>query len=235
MNLKIFTALICVLYMLPLHLKAQLERDTIITKSGDKIPCTLVYRNFKVAAYYQIDSGKVIPGTTQYEKISVIKIDQSLKPYKHHFHLGFGTGIEFSGPMGIGFMYTPIKPIGVIMSAGYVEAGFGYNAGLVYRLTSRKRETWVIPYFYGTYGCNTVIKLEHSQSLSKLYYGPTFGTGIEIYPLPGRHSHITIGLGVPIRDKEVDKYIQHLKDQYNKISFNKLNPVSLSVGYKFGF
>ena len=165
--------------------------------------CAVAHQSF--AQYYQKPDAR-----TENDKVS----------------LGIGLGFDYGG-VGVSGLVYPHNNIGVFVGGGYAIAGFGYNAGVKARLTKNAR---FHPYFTAMYGYNTAIAVTNASQLSKIFYGPSFGAGVDFRSKS--HGYWTAALLVPIRGSDVDDYMNHLKS--TGVSFaNSLPPVGFSLGYRF--
>lgn len=142
--------------------------------------------------------------------------------------VSFGVGLGFDyGGVGVSGLVYPHNNLGVFVGGGYALAGFGYNVGLKARLTKSAR---IHPYFTAMYGYNTAIAVTNATQLSKIFYGPSFGAGVDIRSRS--RGYWSVALLVPIRGSDVDDYMNHLKSM--GVSFaSSLPPVGFSVGYRF--
>src|SRR5262245_29607527 len=68
--------------------------------------------------------------------------------------LGLGLGFDYGG-IGGNITVYPQKNVGLIFGGGYVIAGFGYNAGVRFRLV--KENSVVDPFFMAMYGYNAAV------------------------------------------------------------------------------
>ncbi len=148
--------------------------------------------------------------------------------------VNFGPGFGFDyGGIGVNFMGYPQKNIGLFFGGGYALAGFGYNTGVKFRL-SPDRNTVVNPFITAMYGYNAGIVITGNSQLSKLFYGPTFGVGLDMRSRkPYSKGYLSLALLVPIRNSDAQNYIDLLKNAYGASFANDLIPIGVSVGYKF--
>jgi hypothetical protein len=151
-------------------------------------------------------------------------------PAYDKFSIGIGIGMDYGG-IGGNLLFYPQRNVGIFGGVGYAIAGVGYNVGGKFRLVSEKGKGRVVPYFMAMYGYNTAIAVTNQTDLNKLFYGPTFGLGIDLRGK--RKSYWSIALVVPVRSDEVDKYIEDLKNNYGAEFKNDLLPVGFSFGYRF--
>ncbi|MFN8256882.1 MAG: hypothetical protein U0W24_14400 [Bacteroidales bacterium] len=145
---------------------------------------------------------------------------------------GLGIGMDYGG-FGASFILYPQKNFGLFAAGGYNFVGFGYNAGFKARIVSDKKFTRAAFYMTGMYGYNAVIKVENSENLNKIFYGPTLGLGIDFNPGQESKWYTNIGLLVPIRSSEVDEYMENLENNYGVEFKNDLPPIGISLGFRF--
>jgi len=145
------------------------------------------------------------------------------------FHIGIGMGLDFGGLIGLNILVTPIKNIGIYGGVGYALIGYGYNVGARLNLTPSHKTNLFIT---GMYGYNAAIKIANRDELNKFFYGTTVGFGVD-FRRQYKKGFWSLALLVPIRDSEVNYYIDHLKDDHNVEFKNSLYPIAISVGYRF--
>ncbi|MFH0865269.1 MAG: hypothetical protein V1904_03695 [Bacteroidota bacterium] len=142
---------------------------------------------------------------------------------------GYGLGIDYGG-IGARFTYLPLKQIGIFAAIGFNLLNFGYNAGLVYRVTPNKKK--LCPYANFFYGYNAVIKIKGTTKYDKIYYGFSSGVGLEIYSKK-RSNIFHFELVVPFRTSEFNNDYEAIKNDPNIKLYNNLFPVLLSFGFHF--
>lgn len=151
------------------------------------------------------------------------------KPY-NDFYAGIGLGLDYGG-IGFKAEFLPAKDIGIFAGAGANFNGVGFNGGLSWKILPDKKVT---PFINVMYGYNAVIKVKtvtgNAVFFSKTYYGPSFGAGCEIRT--GQRSKVSIGLILPIRNKEFHDKYNELKDAGFDFKPGVL-PVLLTIGYNF--
>ena len=146
--------------------------------------------------------------------------------------VGLGYGQDYGG-LGVNLIAYPLRNIGVFGGVGYNIVGAGYNIGLKFRLISSKPTAKVTPCALAMYGYNAVIKVTGASDLNKVFYGPTFGVGIDYKSYSRSKIFYSFALMVPIRGEEVDEYIDDLKTNHNVEFNNELFPVTFSLGLKY--
>jgi len=146
--------------------------------------------------------------------------------------IGIGFGQDFGG-LGANLVFYPLKNIGIFGGLGYNLVGAGYNVGAKFRLVSSKPTAKVTPFALGMYGYNAVIRVSDASQYDKVFYGPTFGAGIDFKSFPRNKLYYSIALMIPIRGSEVDEYIEDLKNNHNVVFSSDLVPVTLSIGFKY--
>lgn len=153
---------------------------------------------------------------------------QTYDPKTEKFNIGLGLGMDYGG-IGVNLLGYPQKNIGIFGGGGYAIGGFGWNAGLKGRFFLNE-SSGITPYIMAMYGYNAAFKVVGTNQYDKLYYGPTFGAGIDWRLGAAKKNYLSVALTVPIRDAEVDEYRQSLVDAGHKMS--KLPPVGFSIGYR---
>lgn len=143
--------------------------------------------------------------------------------------IGIGVGQIFGG-MGLNATYYATPQFGMFLGAGYAMAGMGVNAGAKIRFLPEDLNAR--PYLLGMYGYNAAVAVADKPTLNKLFYGATFGGGIDLYH-PDKQGYWTLALLIPLRSAEVDEYIQMLEDDHGVIFQSRLIPVTFSLGYSF--
>lgn len=146
------------------------------------------------------------------------------------FGLGPGLGQDYGG-LGVNAIFYPQKNIGIFGGVGYALADVGYNAGIKLRWMTNGR---IDPYLTAMYGYNAAIVVADAKQFNKLFYGPSFGLGIDFRSKkPHKTGYWSLAVLVPIRNSEVDAYTSYL-EKYQGIQFeNDLFPVGISIGYHF--
>jgi len=143
---------------------------------------------------------------------------------------GIGGGFDFGG-LGANVLVYPGKNVGLFGGVGYALGGIGYNAGAKFRIISKKHNT--DPYAIIMYGYNAAIKVTGASQYNKLFYGPSFGIGLDFHPKHTERSYFSMALLVPIRSSAVNEYMDDLKNNHGVEFKNELLPVAFSIGYRF--
>ena len=147
------------------------------------------------------------------------------------YSLGLGIGQDYGG-FGGNFLVYPQENLGLFVGAGYALAGMGYNAGAKVRFFQKKNPRTNF-YLLGMYGYNATIKVQNGDQYDKMFYGPTFGFGIDTGKRSYKKGYWSFALLIPIRSSEVDDYIDDLEDNHGVKFEGTLLPVSFSIGYRF--
>lgn len=143
---------------------------------------------------------------------------------------GIGGGLDYGG-IGANLLVYTNKNFGLFGGMGYALTGIGFNAGAKFRFISKKNNT--DPYILAMYGYNAAIKIQNESQYNKLFYGPSFGFGLDIRSKLMNKSYLTMALLVPIRGSTVNEYIDDLKSNHGVEFKTKLTPIMFSIGYRF--
>jgi hypothetical protein len=215
-----------------LSLSAQ---DTIVKTSGEEIYCHILRETASKVFY-----SERIDGTYQQGQLSRVDI-RSIKylrrksipvAYANRTFIGIGMGLDFGG-IGMNVMHNLTNSFGGYIGVGYAFAGVGVNGGVTLRLVPKKPESRAVPFFTGMYGYNAAIAVQNADDLSRMFYGPSVGFGIELRARSPKVSCWTFTLLVPFRSSEVQDYIDELQSNYLVEFQNELSPVMISIGYRF--
>jgi hypothetical protein len=147
------------------------------------------------------------------------------------FSLGIGAGFDYGG-FGGNILYYPDKNFGLFAGAGYAIAGVGFNAGIKYRLVSKKETAKVFPFAMAMYGYNAAIGVSDAKQYNKLFYGTTIGFGLDYRSNPMSSGYWSLALLIPFRSVKVNAYIDDLKYSHGIEFKNSLTPVTISIGYR---
>jgi hypothetical protein len=146
--------------------------------------------------------------------------------------IGLGTGLDYGG-LGAGLLFYPVKNVGLFAGAGYAISGLGFNAGAKIRFLSKKPFSKITPYIVGMYGYNAAIYVADAEEYNKLFYGPSFGVGIDYRSRPEKRGYWSFALLVPIRSSEAKDYIDDLEQNHGVEFGIGLLPIAISIGYRF--
>ncbi len=83
------------------------------------------------------------------------------------------------------------------------------------------------------YGYNAAIAVSNATEYNKLFYGPTFGFGIDYRSSKESIGYWSFAILVPIRSSDVDNYIDDLKTNHGATFSSSLSPIGISLGYRF--
>ena len=145
-------------------------------------------------------------------------------PLADKVYFGFGVGIDHGG-LGVRIDVRPLEHFGVFGGVGWALGGLGWNAGLhIPILTGHE----ISPYLTGMYGYNTMYvaknRVTGTQWDRDIYYGPSFGGGLEFSVREGSRL-IQVGVLVPVRSDQV--LIDHPEIERD------LWPVLISLGLRY--
>ncbi len=160
----------------------------------------------------------------------IIKTTSSSAQEKGVATLGIGTGLEFGG-IGGKLAYYPTGSLGLFGGFGYAIAGAGYNFGLQFLIPSTSNVRF---YLEGMYGYNGIILIQdfygYGQDFKEIYYGPSFGAGINIKNR--KENYWQFSLLFPVRSKEFrDTWDAIVNNPY--IETSTLLPFTITAGYNF--
>jgi hypothetical protein len=206
------------------------SQDTIVKVGGGKILCK-IEKEDSVKLYYSLDNkGYTVNSFINKSEVESFKYGEAQKTESNGdvVSLGVGLGMDFGG-IGANLTFYPQKNIGIFGGVGYAIAGTGYNVGIKIRYLSDKSQ--LSPFFSAMYGYNAAIAVIDESRYNKLFYGITFGIGMDIYT--GKRNYWSVALHVPIRGSEVEEYMDDLENNHNIEFKNGLWPIGFSVGYRF--
>lgn len=143
------------------------------------------------------------------------------------FTAGLGYGQDLGG-IGANLTYYATKRLGFQGGLGYALVGIGYNAGVKYRFLKGTTLTRRTPFITALYGYNAAIKVKNSSSLSKVFFGPSFGFGFDSKVLGTSHTYWSFAILYPITGDNIQNYL----DDNNISLSNYLSPITLSISYK---
>ena len=194
-------------------------QDTVFRKDGKIIPCKIQGKDSTKVTFLIKRNGLKILTYLNKEEVDSIKygIIQEPIPFDKA-SIGPGLGLDYGG-IGLNFTLYPQQNIGLFAGFGYAIAGLGYNVGAKYRHIPSNTAT-VLPYLIAMYSYNTAIQVKNANGFNKHFYGTTVGVGLELHSKSISRGYWTMAMLVPIRDSEVEKYI------------DKPWPVTFSIGYR---
>lgn len=233
--MKKLYALLTVVLFFPVLLYSQITQDTIVKFNGDEIHCVILKETASRILYNTREEGLLYKRMIPISEVATIKYGHKIREKQSNTYLGLGLGLDYGGMPGVNLMYTPFRKAAFYLGVGNAFTGVGINGGATYRFQSNKRDRRVVPYITGMYGYNAIIQVVNERSLNKIFRGPTFGAGIELHRNPGRLNHWAFAILVPIRNQDVDEYINHLENFHGVEFTSELMPVLISVGYKYAF
>jgi outer membrane protein W len=103
--------------------------------------------------------------------------------------------------------------------------------GVKYRFY--KEEKTLHPYITAMYGYNTAIFVSNATSYNKLFYGPSFGAGLDFRSAATKNGYLSLAVLIPVRGQDAFDYINDLKNHHHVEFKNELIPIGLSFGYRF--
>jgi hypothetical protein len=146
------------------------------------------------------------------------------------WNIGLGLGLDYGG-FGAQVQCRPAPPLVMFAGGGYALAGFGYNVGAQGRILPDAR--WC-PFVSAMYGYNAVIVVTGASQYDQVYYGPSFGLGVEMHRRDNAKNFWRFELLLPLRDKAFQEGLDALKkNPLIKVS-SEPPPFGIGVGYHFG-
>jgi len=213
-------------------------QDTIIKINGDKIIGDIIKEDslFIYVKNTVDNENKVFSTIIRKTEISSFRYDNknNSSPFYSNIdklNIGLGLGLDY-GVLGFNLLYYPQRNIGLFGGLGYAFAGTGFNVGAKLRIVSKNSLVYTAPYSLIMYGYNASVIIINAPELSKIYYGPTLGFGLDFKLKTSSKNYITLAILIPIRSPEVQEYIDHLKKAYGIEFKNGLPPIAFSIGYR---
>jgi len=230
MRSKLLLLLISILTSLSVY-----SQDTIVRANGSIILCK-IQREDSSSVYITLKKGGN-DMSTFVNKSDIASIKYETKQVKPRVQfdkitIGLGLGMDYGG-IGGSLLIYPQTNFGLFLGGGYALAGFGYNVGVKIRLITERHTSIISPYLIGMYGYNSAIVITNATDYSKLFYGPTFGFGMDFRSRRARIGYWTLAILFPIRGSDVSNYIDDLKNNHGATFSNDLSPVAFSIGYRF--
>ena len=184
---------------------------------------------FNFSIFGQVDFASNV------KKDEALEKQQELIEMKRTVDVGAGFGLDYGGLLGFQITYTPIKYLGVLVSAGYHIVAFGWQIGLKGYILPKTNLKRVRPTVKVMYGSNRAIIVDGASQYNKSYIGFTPGAGIELRFGSKKTHGLNIDLNFPISSPE-------FKDDYDALKNNpaiEINippaPVAFAIGYHFEF
>jgi hypothetical protein len=210
------------------------SQDMIWLRDGNKLNCKIVNQDSS-AVYFNIRIKGVMRRSYAYKNT----IDSVKYNYRADLtngrpegvSMGFGVGLDHGG-IGTNIVLYPARSFGLFGGVGYALAGTGFNAGLKIKLNGTNPKTHVFTYLLGMYGYNAAIGVTNAKEYNKLFYGPSFGFGMDIRRRWENNGYLTMALILPVRKKEVNDYFNLLERRGVEFKYG-LPPVAISIGYHF--
>ncbi len=157
---------------------------------------------------------------------------EKIKLDRASFGLGMG---QVYGGFGANFLTYPNKNFGLFIGGGYAIVNFGFNVGVKARVISNYKKSSISPFATFMYGYHTAIDIQGASGLSKMFYGFTFGVGLDFSFRNSvqRKGYWSFAILIPKRSDEVDEYIDELKTKHGVRFSNARSAATISLGYNF--
>jgi len=146
-------------------------------------------------------------------------------------NVGLGLGLDFGGLGGVRVDFVPKPHVAVFAGIGYALIGVGYNVGVIGRILPDKH---ACPFVSVMYGYNAVIVVKGASQYDHIYYGPSFGAGVELHRRRS-NNFWSLELLLPIRPVEYDEAITKLKTTPGVKIESEPPPFGISGGYHWWF
>lgn len=143
---------------------------------------------------------------------------------------GLGVGIDYGG-FGGRVTVRPAPAFALFGAGGYNLNGFGYNLGAAARLSPGKK---TVPTLGLMYGYNAVIVVDGASQYNRTYYGPSISAGLE-FRTKNPSNHWNLEIVLPFRPQAYTDDLNALKNNAAIQLKNEPWPITISVGYHFGF
>lgn len=228
-NLALFAVLF---FITPIVIYSQ---DTIVKNDGQIILCTIQYEDSEKVDFIINKDGKKILGFVNRADVQSVKRGVPEKEPEMFFDkvaIGLGVGLDLGGIGANVLVYPGRKNLGLFAGGGYAIAGAGFNAGIKFRIKFNKDFAVAVPYVLAMYGHNAAIKVNNAESYNRVFYGPSFGLGMDIRSKPSGKRYVSLSFIVPVRNSDVYDYINYLRSNSPVVYKNQLMPVVLSIGYR---
>jgi hypothetical protein len=225
---KLFVASCLILLLV----SSSYSQDIIWFKDGHKLNCKILSQDSS-SVYFDIRMNglvkKTFVGKSSIDSIKVYYNADISSERIEKSSIGFGMGLDHGG-FGVNLVLYPGRNFGVFGGIGYAFAGTGYNAGLKIKLVGENHKSHIYPYMLGMYGYNAAIAIYNAKQYNKLFYGPSFGLGVDIRQKWEKRGYLTIALILPVRKNDVKDYFDLMQKRGVEFT-NNLLPVGFSVGY----
>jgi hypothetical protein len=140
---------------------------------------------------------------------------------------GIGAGFDYGG-IGVNLTGYANKNVALFGGVGYAIAGAGFNGGIKIRFATESR---IVPFLTGMYGYNAAVAVTNATQYNKIFYGPSFGFGLDFRGRPEKRGYWSLALLVPVRGSDVDNYLNDLRSK--GVVIGSLPSVAVSIGYRF--
>lgn len=222
------------------------SQDVIYLKNNDSIKCRIIedkitYLRYKLnnstdTAVYEIrqnDYDYYVDNKDELKtEIPPFKYDENVhkkEGVKSDFGIGFG--LDYSGIVGVKYAFLPINYAAIFMSIGYMNVDAGYNVGLQLYILPYSSEFNVRPHFKFMYGANASIHIIGASKYDKVYYGYTYGGGVEFRFGKFKDIGFDLDICIPVRSNEFEEdYDNILKNKTIKF-YNDPPTVTIGAGF----
>jgi hypothetical protein len=152
---------------------------------------------------------------------------------RERISMAAGFGMDYGG-LGFQLSARPVRNLDLFAGVGTVAIGPGYNFGGRFRLDFQPDSArLIVPYVGAMYGYNTFFIIADQANWNKIFYGPSFITGVDIYPKKESRIIGHIGFDVPIRSAEARQYYRTMQSQGVDFGIG-LTPITLTLGVRIG-
>lgn len=208
------------------------SQDMIWFKDGHKLYCKIVIQDSSLVYFNIRIKGVMRRSYAVKNNIDSIKYNYRADVTSGRAEgasLGLGMGLDHGG-IGANLVLYPGRSFGLFGGVGYALAGTGYNVGVKIKLNGTNPKTHVFTYLLGMYGYNAAIAVVNAEQYDKLFYGPSFGFGVDIRRKWERREYLSMALLLPVRKKGVREYYNLLQNRGVEFE-NFLPPVAISISY----
>jgi hypothetical protein len=141
-------------------------------------------------------------------------------------NLGFGLGRDYGG-IGVKLSVFPSQVVGIFGGLGYNFLKAGYNVGGIIRILPKQK---ICPLVTAMYGYTDAINIQGADHYNKVYYGPTFGGGMEIR-FRNNQNYLNLETLIPVRSNQFWADMETIQNDPMIELYNEPLPISISVGY----